>query len=103
MKWIIWISRRYLRAKKNSRFLSLSTSLSMGGIGLGVAAIIVVLSVMKGFELQLRDKLISTDLHVLMQPKSSFPGFDFGMIPLSELETLPAYASMKVNPDVTTF
>jgi len=75
----------------------------MGGIGLGVAAIIVVLSVMKGFELQLRDKLISTDLHVLMQPKSSFPGFEFGMIPLSQLEQLPAYASMKINPEVATF
>ncbi len=103
MNWITWIARRYLKAKKNTKFLSLSTSLSMGGIGLGVAAIIVVLSVMKGFELQLRDKLISTDLHVLMQPKPTFPGFDFGMIPLSQLESLPAFASMKSNPEVATF
>ena len=103
MNWITWIARRYLKAKKNSKFLSLSTSLSMGGIGLGVAAIIVVLSVMKGFELQLRDKLISTDMHVLMQPKSTFPDFDQGMIPLSQLESLPAYASMKTNPKVATF
>lgn len=103
MNWIHWVARRYLKAKKNTKFLSLSTSLSMGGIGLGVAAIIVVLSVMKGFELQLRDKLISTDLHVLMQPKATFPGFDFGMIPVSQLESLPAYASMKTNPEVETF
>jgi lipoprotein-releasing system permease protein len=103
MSWITWIARRYLKAKKNTKFLSLSTSLSMGGIGLGVAAIIVVLSVMKGFELQLRDKLISTDLHVLMQPKASFPEFEFGMIPLSRLESLPAYASMRTNPEVDTF
>lgn len=103
MNWIHWIARRYLKAKKNTKFLSLSTSLSMGGIGLGVAAIIVVLSVMKGFELQLRDKLISTDLHVLMQPKSSFPGFDFGMIPKAQLDALPAIASMLTNPDVATF
>ncbi len=103
MNWITWIARRYLKAKKNSRFLSMSTSLSMGGIGLGVAAIIVVLSVMKGFELQLRDKLISTDLHVLMQPKATFPGFDFGMIPMSELQSHPAFASMLTNPSVATF
>ena len=103
MNWITWVARRYLKAKKNSKFLSLSTSLSMGGIGLGVAAIIVVLSVMKGFELQLRDKLISTDMHVLMQPKSTFPDFEQGMIPLSQLESLPAFASMKTNPKVATF
>ncbi len=103
MNWVRWVARRYLKAKKNSRFLSLSSSLSMGGIGLGVAAIIVVLSVMKGFEIQLSQKLVSTDLHILMQPKASFPGFDFGMIPLSQLDSLPAYASMKTSPLVASF
>jgi len=103
MNWVRWVARRYLKAKKNTRFLSLSTSLSMGGIGLGVAAIIVVLSVMKGFELQLKDKLISSELHILIQPKSTFPGFDQGMIPLSQLDSLPAYASMQSNAEVNTF
>jgi lipoprotein-releasing system permease protein len=103
MNWIHWVARRYLRAKKNTRFLSLSTSLSMGGIGLGVAAIIVVLSVMKGFELQLKKKLVSNDLHILVQPKSNFAGFDQGMVPLANLESLPAYVSMHTHPEVKTF
>lgn len=100
MNWIIWIARRYLKAKKETRFLSLSTFLSMGGIGLGVAAIIIVLSVMKGFELQLRDKLISTELHILIQPKASFKDFSDGFISLSDLDSLPAYASLKTNPSI---
>jgi lipoprotein-releasing system permease protein len=100
MNWVRFIARRYLKAKKNSKFLSLSTSLSMGGIGLGVAAIIVVLSVMKGFELQLAKKLVSTDLHLLLQPKADFPRFENGMIPLSGLDSLPAFASLKGNPKV---
>jgi lipoprotein-releasing system permease protein len=102
MNWVRFIARRYLKAKKNSKFLSLSSSLSMGGIGLGVAAIIVVLSVMKGFENQLAKKLVSTDLHLLMQPKPDFPGFDQGMIPSSQLESLPAYASLKSNGQVAS-
>lgn len=103
MNWVRWVARRYLRAKKNTRFLSLSTSLSMGGIGLGVAAIIVVLSVMKGFELQLKKKLVSNDLHILVQPKASFSGFDQGMVPLAGMESLPAFASMRTHPEVKTF
>jgi lipoprotein-releasing system permease protein len=103
MNWVRWVARRYLKAKKNTKFLSLSSSLSMGGIGLGVAAIIVVLSVMKGFEIQMSKKLVSTDLHVLLQPKSGFPGFDQGMIPMASLESFPAYASMKSNPQVESF
>jgi lipoprotein-releasing system permease protein len=102
MNWVRFIARRYLKAKKNSKFLSLSSSLSMGGIGLGVAAIIVVLSVMKGFENQLAKKLVSTDLHLLMQPKADFPGFDQGMIPAAQLESLPAYASLQSNAQVSS-
>jgi len=103
MNWVKWVARRYLRTKRNTRFLSMSTTLSMGGIGLGVAAIIVVLSVMSGFEGQLRDKLISTDLHVLITPEASFPGFDMGMVPISRLDDSPTIATMKTSPDVDLF
>jgi lipoprotein-releasing system permease protein len=101
--WVRWVARRYLKTKRNTRFLSMSTALSMGGIALGVAAIIVVLSVMSGFEGQLREKLISTDLHVLITPESTFPTFDMGVVNISELDHSPALASMKTSPDVDLF
>jgi lipoprotein-releasing system permease protein len=72
----------------------------MGGIGLGVAAIIVVLSVMSGFERQLRDKLVSSDLHVLLTPEHSFPGFEMGWVPRAELSKLPALASIATQKEV---
>ena len=103
MNWIHWIARRYLKAKKGNRFMNMSSALSMGGIGLGVAAIIVVLSVMNGFERQLRDKLVSTDLHVLLLPEPSFPTFDMGVVSRSELDSSGVVASMKTNPEVTSF
>jgi lipoprotein-releasing system permease protein len=100
MNWVRFVAKRYLKAKRSTRFLSLSTALSVGGIGLGVAAIIVVLAVMSGFEYQLREKLISSDLHVLITPQSSFPSFDMGYVNRDDVKTMPAVASMTVSPEV---
>ncbi len=101
MNWVRFIAKRYLKAKRNTRFLNLSTALSMGGIGLGVTAIIVVLSVMRGFEGQLREKLVASDLHVLVTPESSFPGFDQGFVPKSALNNFPALPAMATSKDVS--
>ncbi len=103
MNWVKYVAKRYLKAKRNTRFLSLSTGLSMGGIGLGVAAIIVVLSVMNGFEHQMREKLVASDLHVLITPTSHFATFDQGFVNQSAFATLPAIASMASSPEVDLF
>jgi lipoprotein-releasing system permease protein len=103
INWIRWVAKRYLKSKRDARFLSLSTALATTGIALGVAAIIIVLSVMKGFENQLRDKLIATDLHVLMTPKADFPTFHQGYIQKTEIDKLPAIAFMKSSPDVDLY
>lgn len=79
--WTRWIGFRYLRSQKHSRFLSFITLLSMLGVALGVTALIVVLSVMDGFEDQLEHRLMATDLHVLIEPTRSVPGFDRGLVP----------------------
>src|SRR5437016_3722082 len=79
--WTAWVGFRYLKSKKNSRFLSFITLLSIGGVGLGVTAMIVVLSVMDGFESELKKRMMSSDLHVLVQPTSESPGFEAGFVP----------------------
>lgn len=66
-----WVGFRYLRSKKNSKFLSMITVLSLAGVCLGTTALIVVLSVMDGFEKKLRERLMSSDLHLLIQPKEN--------------------------------
>ena len=50
----LFIGLRYLRAKRRTRFVSFITLISLLGISLGVAALIVILSVMNGFEGELR-------------------------------------------------
>ena len=60
-EWFVGL--RYLRAKKRTRFVSFITLISLAGIALGVAALIVILSVMNGFEGELRDRLLSMTAH----------------------------------------
>ena len=59
----LFIGLRYLRAKRRTRFVSFITLISLLGISLGVAALIVILSVMNGFEGELRGRLLSMSAH----------------------------------------
>src|SRR3984957_8196538 len=79
--WTTWVGLRYLKSKKNSRFLSLITLLSILGVAVGVTAMITVLSVMDGFEDSLKKRLMSSDLHVLITPTPDTFGFSGGFVP----------------------
>lgn len=59
----LFVGLRYLRAKRSTRFVSFITLISLIGIALGVAALIVILSVMNGFESELRSRLLSMSAH----------------------------------------
>ena len=61
-KWLI--ARRYLASPKRVSLISVITGISVAGVALGVAALIVVLSVMNGFYDFVRDLLVSLDPHV---------------------------------------
>ncbi|HEY6896492.1 MAG TPA: lipoprotein-releasing ABC transporter permease subunit [Rhodocyclaceae bacterium] len=68
MRYELFIGLRYTRAKKRgagrNRFISFISMISMLGIGLGVAALIVVLSVMNGFQKELRTRILGVASHV---------------------------------------
>lgn len=59
----LFVGLRYLRAKRRTGFVSFITLISLLGIALGVAALIVILSVMNGFEGELRERLLSMSAH----------------------------------------
>ncbi len=59
----VWIALRYLRAQRTNQFSSLVALASVMGVALGVAALIVVLSVMNGFEHELRSRLVAITGH----------------------------------------
>ena len=58
-----WIGLRYLRAKKRNGFMSFITMISIIGIALGVTALITVLSVMNGFQKEIRGQLLNVAPH----------------------------------------
>lgn len=60
---ILYIGLRYTRAKRRTQFISFITLTSVLGIALGVTALIAVLSVMNGFEAELRERILGMTAH----------------------------------------
>ncbi len=61
------IALRYLRGRQSLRFASFISAASMLGIAIGVAALITILSVMNGFERELRTRLLDVQAHALVR------------------------------------
>lgn len=59
----VYVGLRYTRAKRRNHFISFISFSSMLGIALGVTALITVLSVMNGFELELRTRILGMASH----------------------------------------
>jgi lipoprotein-releasing system permease protein len=64
VRYELLVGLRYTRAKRRNHFISFISLTSMAGIALGVAALIVVLSVMNGFQHELRARILSVVSHV---------------------------------------
>src|SRR5688572_16540739 len=67
------IGWRHLRANRGRGFVSFIATISMGGVALGVAVLIAVLSVMNGFEHELRSRILS------LMPHATISGFGAGI------------------------
>ncbi len=67
MRWEWFISWRYFTAKRKERFISLISLISILGIAVGVMALIVVTSVMNGFDKELREKFTSVNPHIIIE------------------------------------
>ena len=62
------ITFRFLKARKNDGFLNVISIFSFIGIGLGVAVLIVVMSVMNGFRSELINKIVGFNSHITVKP-----------------------------------
>jgi len=91
MSYELFISLRYLRAKRKQVFVSIITFISIAGIFLGVAALIIVLAVMNGFENDLRNKILGINSHiVLMQYSGAMRDYQKVMEKISEVDGVVA-------------
>ena len=62
------ITLRYLRTKKKEGFINIISTFSFAGISLGVAVLIIVMSVMNGFRTELINKIVGFNPHVIIKP-----------------------------------
>ncbi len=89
MKYENWISYKFLTAKKD-RFLSVINFVSIAGIAIGVMALIVVIGVMAGFDNDLRDKIIGTPSHIVIEKENGIKDYDAIRNKISNVEGLMA-------------
>lgn len=73
MAYESFVGQRYLMAKQRSRVVSIITLIAVGGVALGVTALIVVLSVMGGFTEDLTDKILGARAHIVVQDEHVDP------------------------------
>ena len=66
-KFDIWVSTKYILPKTREKFFSLITIFSFLGISLGVATLIIVMSVMNGFREELTKKILNINGHLKIQ------------------------------------
>lgn len=62
LEW--FIGRRYLASRRGTRFLSLITMIAIGGVAVGVMALITVIAVMTGLQTDLRNKILGVNPHI---------------------------------------
>jgi lipoprotein-releasing system permease protein len=81
------VAGRYLRSRRKDAFISVISGLTLGGVALGVATLIVVMSVMNGFRDELLGKLLGLNGHFVAYPiERQFTDFDQVVL---EIEKVP--------------
>ncbi|MDP3730614.1 MAG: lipoprotein-releasing ABC transporter permease subunit [Candidatus Omnitrophota bacterium] len=78
MSWQLFVALRYLTSKHKEKFISIISLISVLGVVVGVAALIVVIAVMSGFDNDLKEKMIGTNAHMVVEA-------DYGVKPTDEI------------------
>ena len=88
MNYPWFIAKRYLWSKRRHPFVGVVSTISVLGIGVGVAALIVVLAVMNGFDQDLKERIIGTRSHLVVEKDEAFTDAEAVMGRLAQLTTV---------------
>lgn len=72
----VLIGLRYTKAKRRNHFISFISAISMAGLTLGVAVLILVLSVMNGFDRELRQRILGMVPHAALYSRDGLPNWE---------------------------
>jgi lipoprotein-releasing system permease protein len=98
-EWLIGL--RYLKAKRKQTFISVISFISVAGVALGVAALILVLAIMTGFHDGVRQQILGNVPHVLVQERGSdMPNWEHSLERINSVSTFIKEAEPFVNQEV---
>ncbi len=86
MSYELWISFRYLVSRRKEKFISIISLISIMGVAVGVTALIVVLAVMSGFDNDLREKIVGTNSHIIIEKEGGISDYN-GLV--NEINSIP--------------
>ncbi len=95
----LFVGLRYVRSRSHRFFVSFITWVSVLGVAVGVAALIVILSVMNGLGGELRSRLLSLAAQVRVNPAPASPAADFGAV-AARLRTVPGVETASVYAEL---
>jgi len=89
-----FVALRYLISKRTNSFISINTFFSIGGVVVGVAALVFVMSMMNGFESELRTRILGVTSHITVFPRfeNTIPDPEAAMKELREVDGVTAAA-----------
>lgn len=93
MSFEFYIAKRYLKSKRKTGFISLITYISVAGVMIGVAALVIVLSVMNGFEREVRSRIIGVNAHVRVRTFHDRGVEHYGAV-MDQIQNVPHIAAM---------
>ena len=67
MRFEWFVASRYLRSRRKQSFISIISIISIGGVGLGVATVILVSAILDGVEQGLKDRFLANEAHVVLR------------------------------------
>ncbi|OIO36177.1 MAG: hypothetical protein AUJ72_06095 [Candidatus Omnitrophica bacterium CG1_02_46_14] len=76
MNYEFFVAKRYLWSKRRHPFVGVLSTISVLGISVGVAALIVVLAVMNGFDQDLKNRIIGTHAHLVIEKEGVFDNYE---------------------------
>jgi lipoprotein-releasing system permease protein len=90
MSFELYLATRNLSARSSSRFMNLITIIAIGGICVGVMALIVVTGVMSGLQTEVRDRILGTNPHIMVLSYGQGLRLDSWQAPLQQAREDPA-------------
>ena len=98
MKYEWFVASRYLKSRRKQAFISIISIISVGGVTLGIAAVIIVVSALEGFSNGLKEKFLANEAHVLVRSAHGhFPNYQKKIEQIERIEGVVAASPLIVS------